>query len=48
MKSLIRTLTLAACRSLAQQALAMDTAEAVRALANESTSPTSASVQVAR
>ena len=48
LKSLIRTLTLDACRSLAQQALAMDTAEAVRALANESTSPASASVQVAR
>ena len=34
LKSVIRTLTLDACRSLAQAALAMDTAEAVRALAN--------------
>ena len=35
LKSLIRTLTIEACRALAQRALAMDTAEAVRALANE-------------
>jgi phosphocarrier protein FPr/phosphocarrier protein len=35
LKSVIRTLTLDACRSLAQRALAMDTAEAVRALAND-------------
>lgn len=35
LKSLIRTLTVDACRALAQRALTMDTAEAVRALANE-------------
>jgi phosphocarrier protein FPr/phosphocarrier protein len=35
LKSLIRTLTVEACRTLAQRALAMDTAEAVRTLANE-------------
>lgn len=35
LKSLIRTLTVDACRALAQRALVMDTAEAVRALANE-------------
>ena len=35
LKSVIRTLTVDACRALAQRALAMDTAEAVRALANE-------------
>jgi phosphocarrier protein FPr/phosphocarrier protein len=35
LKSVIRTLTIDACRSLAQRALAMDTAEAVRALAND-------------
>lgn len=35
LKSLIRTLTVEACRALAQRALVMDTAEAVRALANE-------------
>jgi phosphoenolpyruvate-protein phosphotransferase len=35
LKSLIRTLTVDACRALAQRALAMDTAEAVRTLANE-------------
>ncbi|HKQ12339.1 MAG TPA: phosphoenolpyruvate--protein phosphotransferase [Steroidobacteraceae bacterium] len=35
LKSLIRTLTLDACRSLAQRAVALDTAEAVRALAND-------------
>lgn len=35
LKSLIRTLTVEACRALAQQALTMDTAEAVRTLANE-------------
>jgi phosphoenolpyruvate-protein phosphotransferase len=35
LKSLIRTLTLDACRSLAQRALALDTAEAVRALVND-------------
>jgi phosphoenolpyruvate-protein kinase (PTS system EI component) len=35
LKSLIRTLTIDACRALAQRALAMDTAEAVRTLANE-------------
>lgn len=35
LKSLIRTLTVEACRALAQRALAMDTAEAVRTLANE-------------
>jgi phosphocarrier protein FPr/phosphocarrier protein len=35
LKSLIRTLTVDACRALAERALAMDTAEAVRALANE-------------
>jgi phosphoenolpyruvate-protein kinase (PTS system EI component) len=35
MKSLIRTLSVESCRSLAQRALAMDTAEDVRALANE-------------
>jgi phosphocarrier protein FPr/phosphocarrier protein len=34
-KSLIRTLTLDACRSLARRALELDTAEAVRALVNE-------------
>ncbi|MGH8175719.1 MAG: phosphoenolpyruvate--protein phosphotransferase, partial [Steroidobacter sp.] len=34
-KSLIRTLTLDACRSLARQALELDTAEAVRVLVNE-------------
>jgi phosphocarrier protein FPr/phosphocarrier protein len=39
LKSLIRTLTLEACRSLAQRALVLDTAEAVRALANESMTP---------
>jgi phosphocarrier protein FPr/phosphocarrier protein len=39
LKSLIRTLTVEGCRSLAQRALVMDTAEAVRALANESTVP---------
>ncbi|MET0534372.1 MAG: phosphoenolpyruvate--protein phosphotransferase [Steroidobacter sp.] len=35
LKSLIRTLTLDACRSLAQKALSMETAEEVRTLANE-------------
>ena len=35
LKSLIRTLTLDACRSLAQRALTLDTAEAVRALVND-------------
>jgi phosphocarrier protein FPr/phosphocarrier protein len=35
LKSLIRTLTVDSCRALAKQALAMDTAEAVRTLANE-------------
>jgi phosphocarrier protein FPr/phosphocarrier protein len=35
LKSLIRTLTIEACRTLAQRALVMDTAEAVRTLANE-------------
>ena len=35
MKSLIRTLTMQACRTLAQQALTLDTADAVRALVNE-------------
>lgn len=35
LKSLIRTLTVETCRALAQRALAMDTAEAVRTLANE-------------
>jgi phosphocarrier protein FPr/phosphocarrier protein len=35
LKSLIRTLTLDACRSLAQRAIALDTADAVRALVNE-------------
>jgi phosphocarrier protein FPr/phosphocarrier protein len=35
LKSLIRTLTLDACRSLAQRAVALDTAEAVRALVND-------------
>lgn len=35
LKSLIRTLTVEACRALAQRALTMDTAEAVRTLANE-------------
>jgi phosphocarrier protein FPr/phosphocarrier protein len=35
LKSVIRTLTLDACRSLAQAALALDTAEAVRNLAND-------------
>lgn len=35
LKSLIRTLTVEACRALAQRALVMDTAEAVRTLANE-------------
>lgn len=39
LKSLIRTLTVESCRALAQRALAMDTAEAVRALANESMTP---------
>jgi phosphoenolpyruvate-protein phosphotransferase len=39
LKSLIRTLTLESCRLLAQRALAMDTAEAVRALANEAIAP---------
>lgn len=39
LKSLIRTLTVESCRSLAQRALAMDTAEAVRALANEAMTP---------
>jgi multiphosphoryl transfer protein len=35
LKSLIRTLTIDACRMLAQQAVALDTAESVRALVNE-------------
>jgi phosphoenolpyruvate-protein phosphotransferase len=35
LKSLIRTLTLDACRSLAQRAVALDTAEAVRTLVND-------------
>ncbi len=35
LKSLIRTLTLDVCRSLAQRAVALDTAEAVRALVND-------------
>jgi multiphosphoryl transfer protein len=35
LKSLIRTLTLDTCRSLAQRAVALDTAEAVRALVND-------------
>jgi phosphoenolpyruvate-protein kinase (PTS system EI component) len=35
LKSVIRTLTIDACRSLAQAALALDTAEAVRNLAND-------------
>jgi multiphosphoryl transfer protein len=35
LKSLIRTLTLDSCRSLAQRAVALDTAEAVRALVND-------------
>jgi multiphosphoryl transfer protein len=35
LKSLIRALTLDACRSLAQRAVALDTAEAVRALVND-------------
>jgi multiphosphoryl transfer protein len=35
LKSLIRTLTLDSCRSLAQRALALDTAEAVRELVND-------------
>jgi multiphosphoryl transfer protein len=35
LKSLIRTLSLDACRSLAQRAVALDTAEAVRALVND-------------
>jgi phosphoenolpyruvate-protein kinase (PTS system EI component) len=35
LKSVIRTLTLDACRSLAQRAVALDTAEAVRALVND-------------
>jgi phosphocarrier protein FPr/phosphocarrier protein len=35
LKSLIRTLTMDACRALAQRALALDTAEAVRALVND-------------
>jgi multiphosphoryl transfer protein len=35
LKSLIRTLTLDACRSLAQRAVALDTAETVRALVND-------------
>lgn len=39
LKSLIRTLTVASCRSLAQRALVMDTAEAVRDLANEFMTP---------
>jgi phosphoenolpyruvate-protein kinase (PTS system EI component) len=39
LKSLIRTVTMDACRSLAQRALVMDTAEAVRALANEAMTP---------
>jgi phosphocarrier protein FPr/phosphocarrier protein len=39
LKSLIRTVTVEACRSLAERALAMDTAEAVRALANEAMTP---------
>jgi len=39
LKSLIRTVTVEACRSLAKRALEMDTAEAVRALANEATTP---------
>ncbi|MBM0107272.1 phosphoenolpyruvate--protein phosphotransferase [Steroidobacter sp. S1-65] len=39
LKSLIRTLTVEACRSLAQRALSLDTAEAVRALANETMTP---------
>jgi phosphocarrier protein FPr/phosphocarrier protein len=39
LKSLIRTVTVDACRSLAHRALAMDTAEAVRALANEAMTP---------
>ncbi|MFC4311373.1 phosphoenolpyruvate--protein phosphotransferase [Steroidobacter flavus] len=39
LKSLIRTVTVDACRSLAQRALSMDTAEAVRALANEAMAP---------
>lgn len=39
LKSLIRTVTVDACRSLAQRALAMDTAEAVRTLANEAMTP---------
>jgi multiphosphoryl transfer protein len=39
LKSLIRTLTVEACRSLAQHAIVMDTAEAVRALANEAMTP---------
>lgn len=39
LKSLIRTVTVEACRSLAQRALAMDTSEAVRALANEAMTP---------
>lgn len=39
LKSLIRTVTVDACRALAERALAMDTAEAVRALANEAMTP---------
>ncbi|MBL8268929.1 phosphoenolpyruvate--protein phosphotransferase [Steroidobacter sp.] len=39
LKSLIRTLTVEACRELAQRALTMDTAEAVRALANDAMAP---------
>jgi phosphoenolpyruvate-protein phosphotransferase len=39
LKSLIRTVTVEACRSLAERALVMDTAEAVRALANEAMTP---------
>ncbi|HEY7639317.1 MAG TPA: phosphoenolpyruvate--protein phosphotransferase [Steroidobacteraceae bacterium] len=35
LKSLIRTLTLDACRSLAQRAVSLDTAEAVRELVND-------------
>jgi phosphocarrier protein FPr/phosphocarrier protein len=35
LKSLIRTLTIDACRSLAQQAVTLDTADAVRALVND-------------
>lgn len=35
LKSLVRTLTIDACRALAQQAIALDTADAVRALVND-------------